>query len=80
MLLGCSTLGALACPEPEAEEVLEAPRLVCDAEGNLVQKAGILLPGCGFLAAYGPNDERRHRCKGRYSGRLPPGAGCVACA
>jgi len=62
MLLGCSTLGVLACPEPEAEAVLETPRLVCDAEGNLVQKAGILLPGCGFLAAYGPNDERRHRC------------------
>jgi hypothetical protein len=62
VLLWCLT-SLLACPEPEADaEVEPQQRSVCDAEGNLVQKAPAQRPYCYDNVAYGPDDERLDRC------------------
>ncbi|MEY4551578.1 MAG: hypothetical protein RL685_7773 [Pseudomonadota bacterium] len=62
VLLWCLT-GLLACPEPEGDaEVDPQQPSVCDAEGNLVQKAPAQLRSCSDNVAYGPDDERLHIC------------------
>jgi hypothetical protein len=72
VLLWCVT-GLLACSEPEPE-VEPPPHSVCDAEGNLVQKSPAVLPSCYDNVAYGPDDERLHRCffRGERSVCAPP--------
>lgn len=62
MLLWCCT-SWLGCPEPEADLELPQQSVVCDAPGNLVQKTPPSLPPfCYENVAYGPDDERLHRC------------------